>query len=101
MPAAAALPPRRQSGGNMQAHHRSRWLFATASAIVLTAVTLPGAAHAAAGATIDPDQQYAAFLAEKKADGSWAGSAEPGAKAKAPATDLAAYPKLTDRQLAA
>jgi hypothetical protein len=85
----------------MQLNHRSRWLFATATAIVLTAVTLPAAAHASAGAVIDPDQQYAAFLAEKKADGSWTGSAAPGAKAKAPATDLAAYPKLTDKQLAA
>jgi hypothetical protein len=85
----------------MQLNHRPRWLFATATAIVLTVVTLPGAAHASAGAIVDPDQQYAAFLAEKKADGSWAGSAAPGAKAKAPATDLAAFPKLTDRQLAA
>jgi hypothetical protein len=85
----------------MQVNHGSRWLFATATAIVLTAVTLPVAAHASSGAIIDPDQQYAAFLAEKKADGSWAGSANPGAKAKAPATDLAAFPKLTDQQLAA
>ncbi|MEV4628226.1 hypothetical protein AB0J90_18305 [Micromonospora sp. NPDC049523] len=64
-------------------------------------VTLPGAAHASPEAIIDPDAQYAAFLAEKEADGSWAGSADPGAKAKAPATDLAAFPKLTDEQLAA
>ncbi|MCY1141230.1 hypothetical protein OWR29_24800 [Actinoplanes sp. Pm04-4] len=85
----------------MHVNHRSRWLFATATAIALTVVTLPGAAHASAGATIDPDEQYAAFLAEKKADGSWAGSADPGAKAKAPAKDLAAYPKLTDKQMAA
>jgi hypothetical protein len=85
----------------MQVNHRSRWLFATATAIVLTVVTLPGAAHASAGTIIDPDKQYAAFLAERNADGSWAGSAEPGAKAKAPATDLAAFPKLTDQQLAA
>ncbi|MCZ7437618.1 matrixin family metalloprotease [Micromonospora sp. WMMC241] len=93
-------------GGNMQVNHRSRWLFATATAIALTVAILPGAAHAstthASAATfVDPDEQYAAFLAEKKADGSWAGSADPGAKAKAPATDLAAYPKLTDQQLAA
>lgn len=85
----------------MQFNHRPRWLFATATAIVLTVVTLPGAAEASAGPVIDPDQQYAAFLAEQKADGSWAGSADPGAKAKARATDLAAFPKLTDRQLAA
>ncbi|MBU2670282.1 hypothetical protein KOI35_42950 [Actinoplanes bogorensis] len=73
--------------------------MATATSIVLTVVTLPGAAQASAGAIIDPDQQYASFLAEKKTDGSWAGSADPGAKAKAPATDLAAYPKLTDKQM--
>jgi hypothetical protein len=85
----------------MQVNNRSRWLFATATAIVLTMVTLPGAAHASAKTIIDPDAQYTAFLAEKKADGSWAGSADPGAKAKAPATDLAAFPKLTDEQLAA
>ncbi|WP_436536355.1 matrixin family metalloprotease [Actinoplanes sp. HUAS TT8] len=75
--------------------------MATATTVVLTVVTLPVAASASAGPVIDPDQQYAAFLAEKKADGSWAGSADPGDKAKAPATDLAAFPKLTDRQLAA
>lgn len=84
-------------------------LGTTAAAILLTSVALTGTAHAdstpvgtgpALGAVVDPDQQYADFLANRRPDGSWAGAAEPGDKATAPPTQLDAYPKYTERQLA-
>ncbi|MGC4896797.1 matrixin family metalloprotease [Micromonospora sp. DT31] len=81
-----------------------------AASVLLASIAMTGTAQAQAptgtgtpstGSTIiDPEQQYADFLASRRPDGSWLGAADPGSKAKAPTTSLSTYPKLTERQLA-
>ncbi|WP_157779097.1 hypothetical protein [Micromonospora sp. WMMA2032] len=94
-----------------QGSERPRRLLGMAAATaVLVSLAMAGSAHAdavtGAGATvtptttIDPDQQYADYLATRRPDGSWPGAPDPGVKAKSPVTSLHTYPKLTDRQLA-
>ena len=80
---------------------RQRILGLAAAGTLLATVGLTTPAHAGTlGPVIDPDQQYEQFKASMRADGSWPGAPDPGAKAKSPATSLDAYPKFTEKQLA-
>ncbi|MCG5444513.1 matrixin family metalloprotease [Micromonospora sp. NIE79] len=77
-----------------------------AAAALLVSLPVTGTANASTGAAqtlgaiVDPEKQYADYLATRRPDGSWSGAADPGYKAKSPATSLDTHPKFTEQQLA-